>query len=255
MNLTHIVGAFRDGLDSKLLQRHRLHDDLLQGLDGSIHRTVTRSSRLELLTTDIQTYRGYTLHALACRHLQEVETHGTGVRGVGTCQHHHIGIAHLLLLVCQYQELLIDLIQFLIVQIHAVHMQTVLQGSPSAAGCQHDAVVVDTHILRVHDLVGMHILQHAVLMDAAGVCKGVTTHNGLIRLYGHIHQRRHHTTRRIDLRRVDVRVDAETLVTFQDHGDFLKRGITSPFTDTVDRHLHLSGTSHHTVKGIRRCHT
>ena len=40
VHLAHIIGAFRDGLDGKLFQRHLLHDDALQGLDGGIDRTV-----------------------------------------------------------------------------------------------------------------------------------------------------------------------------------------------------------------------
>ena len=40
--LAHVVRSLRDGLDSKLLQGHLLLNDLLESLDGSIYRTVTR---------------------------------------------------------------------------------------------------------------------------------------------------------------------------------------------------------------------
>ena len=36
----------------------------------------------------------------------------------------------------------------------------------AAAGGQHDAVVIDTHILGVDDFIGLYILQHTVLVDA-----------------------------------------------------------------------------------------
>ena len=176
-----------------------------------------------------------------------------GLGRIGTCQHQHVGIAHLLLLVGQLQEFLIDLVEFLIFQIHAVHVQTMLQGGPAATCRQQNAVIIDTHILRVHDLVGMHILQHAVLMDTAGMGKGIAADNGLVGLYGHIHQRRHHAGDGINLRGVDIRFDTKVLVTLQDHGNLLQRGVAGPFTDTVDGHLHLSGTSHHTTEGIGRC--
>ena len=165
-----------------------------------------------------------------------------GISRIGTSQHQGIGIRHLLLLVCQDQELLIDLVKLLFLEIHTVDVEPMLQGSPSAAGCQYDRVVVDTHILGVHDLIGVDILQHTILMDAAGMSEGITTYNSLIRLYRHIHQRRHHPARGIDLRGVDIRLDADGLMTFQDHGDLLERGVTSPFADTVDGHLHLSGS-------------
>ena len=134
-------------------------------------------------------------------------------------------------------------------------MQTVLQGSASGAGCQYDRVVVDSHILGVHDLIGVDILQHAILMDAAGMGEGISSHDSLIGLYGHVHQRRHHATRGIDLRGVDVRLDADALMTFQNHGDLLEGGVTSPFADTVDGHLHLSRTCQHTIQSVGCRHT
>ena len=174
---------------------------------------------------------------------------------IGSRQHQHIGIAHLLLLVSQLQELLIDLVEFLVFQIHTVHVQTMFQGSPSATGRQQDAIIIDTHILRVHNLIGMYILQHTILMDATGMGKGITTDNGLVGLYGHIHQRRHHTRDGVNLRGVDVRLYLKVLVTFQNHRNLLQRGVTGSFADTVDGYFHLSGASHHTTKGIGRCQT
>ena len=129
MYLTHIVRSLRDGLDGKLLQRHLLHDDLLQRLDGGIHWAVARCGCLELLTRDVKTDRSHTLHALTRRYLQEVETYGVRICHIGTCQHQGIGISHLLLLVGQNQELLIDLIKLLLLKVYTVHVQTVLQGS------------------------------------------------------------------------------------------------------------------------------
>ena len=130
-----------------------------------------------------------------------------------------------------------------------------LQGSTSAAGCEYDAVVVDTHIFRIHDLISMHILQHAILMDAAGVGKGITPHDGLIGLHGHIHQRGHHTTRGIDLRGIDIRLDTQRLVALQDHRDLLERRVAGALANAVDGDFHLTGTSHHTIERVGRRHT
>ena len=68
----------------------------------------------------------------------------------------------------------------------------------------------------------MHILQHTILMNTAGVGKGITSHNGLIGLDGHIHQRRHHTADGIDLRGVDIGIDTDTLVALQDHSNLFE---------------------------------
>ena len=174
---------------------------------------------------------------------------------IGTCQHQHVGIRHLLLLVGQQQELLIYMVELALLQFHTVHVQTVLQGSAPTAGCQYDRVVVDAHILRVHNLVGVHILQHTVLMDTTRVGKGVTPYYGLVRLHRHVHQARHHPRRRIDLHRVDVRLDAQLLVTLQYHGYLLERRVTRTLSDAVHGHLHLPGSRHHTAEGVGRSHT
>ena len=44
-------------------------------------------------------------------------------------------------------------------------MQAVLQGSTSAAGSKHDAVVINAHILRIYNLIRVDILQNTVLMN------------------------------------------------------------------------------------------
>ena len=43
-------------------------------------------------------------------------------------------------------------------------------------------------------------------------------------------------------------------MTLQDHRYLLQRGVACTLTDTVDGHLHLTGTSHHTVEGVGRRH-
>ena len=138
MYLTHIVRALRDSLDGELLQRHLLHDNLLQGLDGSIDRTITRGSSLELLTRDVESDRGDALHTLTCSNLQEFKLHSMSLSSIGTCEHQHIGIVDLLLLVGQLEELLVYLIELLLRELYAIDAQTILQSSTSRTGCQYD---------------------------------------------------------------------------------------------------------------------
>ena len=88
------------------------------------------------------------------------------LRTVGTRQHQNIVIVDILLLVGQFQEVLVHLVQLLLRQCHTQYLQTVLQRSTSASGCQYDGVVVNAHIVRVNDFVSLHVLQHTVLMDA-----------------------------------------------------------------------------------------
>ena len=223
VHLAHVVRALRDGLDGEFLQRHRALDDALEGLDGGVHGTVARGGGLKLLAGDIQTDGSHAAHALAGGHLQVVKLHAVGGAAFGAGQHHDVVVGDFLLLVGQVEEILVNLVQLLVVDVHAVHAQTVLQGGTSAAGCQHDAVVVDAHVLGVDNLVGLRILQHAVLMDAAAVGKGIASHDGLVGLHGHVHQARYHAARGEYLGGVDVRGDAQVGVSLEYHGHLLQR--------------------------------
>ena len=134
-------------------------------------------------------------------------------------------------------------------------MQTMLQGGTATTGGQYDGVIVDTHIFRVDDLIGLHVLQHTILVNTRGVCEGVTTHDRLIGLHRHVHQARYHTARAVNLCRVDVGDDLTLLMALEDHGDLLQRGVTGTLADTVDGHLHLAGTIQDTLYGVSGSHT
>ena len=109
-----------------------------------------------------------------------------------------------------------------VVHLHAQHVQAVTQGGTSAASSENDAVVVDTHVLGVHDFVGLHILEHTVLVDAAGVGKGVTSHHCLVGLHGHVHQAAHHAAGGVYLRGIDVGLHGDGAVALDNHGNLLK---------------------------------
>ena len=88
--------------------------------------------------------------------------------GIGTSQNEYVVICNFLLLVGQLKELLVYLVQTLLaLDIAPVDMQTVFQGRPTRPCCQHYGVVVESNVLRVHNLVCLNILQHAILMYAA----------------------------------------------------------------------------------------
>ena len=92
-------------------------------------------------------------------------------------------------------------------------------------------------------------------MDTAGVRKGVSAHDGLVGLDGHVHQTANQSRRRINLRGVDVRLDVYRFVTFQNHGNLFQACVTCALTNTVDSHLHLTGTRQHTVQRIGSSHS
>ena len=91
-------------------------------------------------------------------------------------------------------------------------------------------------------------------MDAAAMGEGVPADDGLVGLHGHVHQRADHAARRVDLRRVNVGVDAEVGMRLEYHGYLFERGVAGTFTDAVNRHLCLTSTVQDASHGVCRRH-
>lgn len=123
------------------------------------------------------------------------------------------------------------------------------QRGVSRTGREDDGIVVDAHIFRIDDFVGLHILQHTVLMDARRMGEGIASHDGLVRLHGHVHQRTDHATGGGYFLRVDIRLDVEVVMALENHGNLFLTGIASTFADAVDGHFHLAGAVEHAFEG------
>ena len=255
MHLTHIITTLADGLNGKLLQRHVAVYYLLQGFDCGIYRTVSAGGGLELLTRNIQPDAGYRTDTYAARHLQVFQFDTMILRAVRTCQYQNIIVVNIFLLIGKFQEIFVNLIQFLLIQRHAQYLQAVLQGSTSATGGQYDRVVIDAHIVRIDNLISLHILQYAVLMNARRVRKGITAYDCLVRLHRHIHQAGYHTAGRVNLLRVDVSFNINILMTSDNHSHLFERSISGTFADTVDSNFHLAGAVQHTCHCIGSSHS
>ena len=130
-----------------------------------------------------------------------------------------------------------------------------LQCSPARTGSQHYCVLIDTNILRVHYLIRRSVLQNAILMNTRRMSKRILTHNSLIRLYRHIHQRRDHSTCRPYLLRVDISLYTKIRMSLEYHCYFLKRSFTCSFTNTIYCHLYLPCTIQYTSTSVSSCHT
>ena len=174
---------------------------------------------------------------------------------VGTCQYQDIVVRDFLLLVGKFEELLVNLVEAFAININAIHAQAVFQGSPAASCRQHDCVIVDTHILGIHDFVGRSILEDAILMDAAAVSERVPAHNRLVWLNWHVHQGTYHSTCREDFCRVDIRVDTQIGMRLEYHGNLFERGVASTFADAVYRHLCLTSAIQYASHGVSRSHS
>ena len=76
------------------------------------------------------------------------------------------------------------LVDLCFVQVVAQVLQARLEGVPAGVLAQHQPRLADADHLGPHDLVGLLVLEHAVLVDAGLVGKGIRADDGLIGLDG-----------------------------------------------------------------------
>jgi 2-polyprenyl-3-methyl-5-hydroxy-6-metoxy-1,4-benzoquinol methylase len=95
---------------------------------------------------------------------------------------------------------------------------------------------------RVDHLVGLAVLEDAVLVDARGVPEGVAADDRLVRRDRDPAPLLDEPRERADPGRIDAGVDAERrAVDAERHHDLLERGIAGALADPVHRDLHLAG--------------
>ncbi len=87
------------------------------------------------------------------------------------------------LFVCQHQEPLVRCLHLLIVKPDAEIVQTVPESSAARMLAEHQLGALPTNVLRVHDLVGRAVFQHAILVDTGFMREGVFAHDRFIDLH------------------------------------------------------------------------
>ena len=111
---------------------------------------------------------------------------------------------------------------------------------------EHEVGPLQPHVFGPHDLVGPPLLEHAVLVNAGLVRKGIAAHDRLVPRHLNAGDVRHQPAGRhqplCDDAGVDVVVVAACL---ERHHDFFQGAVTGPFADPVDRALHLTGPRLH----------
>ena len=92
-------------------------------------------------------------------------------------------------------------------------------------------------------------------MDTRGVSKGIASYYGFVGLDRHPHQCRYKIAGLHDLGGIDTCFIAQVFMAFEGHYNFLERGVTGPFTDTVHGDLYLTGAVQDTCHGVGCSHT
>ena len=107
----------------------------------------------------------------------------------------------------------------------------------------------------VHDLEGVAVLQHAVLVNAGGMPESVGAHDGLIRLHREAGDVAHETARSVYLTGVDVGANVEQVGPRLDgHDDLFERGVAGPLAQSVDAPLDLTRPGLHRRQAVGHGH-
>ena len=115
------------------------------------------------------------------------------------------------------------------------------QRVPARARREYDLGVGQTHVLGFHDLEGVALLEHPVLVDTRAVGKGVGPDNRLVGRHRDPHQPAHQAAGRHNLARLHPAVQAKVVAPRADgHDDLFQRGIARPLAQTVERALGLA---------------
>lgn len=132
--LAHVVGTFVDGLDGKFLEHHRALDDVFEGVDGGVDRTVAFGGGTELLTGNVEHQGGNGTYAVARSHLQIVELDAVLVAALRAGQDEDIVIGDFLFLVGQFEEGFVDAVELIVAHFNAERLQAVFQRGVSRTG-------------------------------------------------------------------------------------------------------------------------
>ncbi len=116
----------------------------------------------------------------------------------------------------------------------------------------HDHLVgVPAHRLGGHDLVGLAMLEHAVLVDTRLVGEGIGADDGLVRLHRKAGDARDQARGGEDVLGLDAGVHVEQVLAGLDrHDDLLQCGVAGALAQAVDGAFHLARTGHHRGQGV-----
>lgn len=167
VHFTDIVRPLIYSLNCELLESHLLSDNLLECFYSRIDWTIARSSVLKLLSGNIEAYRCYAANALAGSDLEVIETDSVVGSSIGSCEHENVIIGNLLLFVGKDKKFLVNFVELvLILNLNAVDLEPVFQCCTAGTSCENNRIVVDSYILRIHNLIRLDILQNTILMYA-----------------------------------------------------------------------------------------
>src|SRR5215204_2176567 len=160
-----------------------------------------------------------------------------------------------LLVVCDFLETREGPFEHIALHVVAELFEGILESVAARVFAEKDVRPFQADVFFRHDLERPPVLEHAVLVDARLVQKGVAPHDGLVR--GNIVARYvgDHPARVGELAGLDAdRGAVEVRARGERHYDLLQRGIPCPLPDAVHGHLDLAGPALDPRERVGDCH-
>ena len=174
------------------LERGLVRHQRADRLEDRVHRTVAGRLRGDVLALDVEGERGRLRAHGAGDHGQRQHLDAVvRVRDLLVHQRLDILVVDLLLLVGQRLEAHEGVLELVVGQLIAELLQLVHEGMAAGMLAHDQRGLFHADAFRRHDLVGLRVLEHAVLMDAALMREGVTADDRLVVLHRERGRRRH----------------------------------------------------------------
>ena len=127
--------------------------------------------------------------------------------------------------------------------------EPLLQRVAAGVLAEDQLALREPDLLRPHDLVGLAVLEHAVLVDAGLVREGVLADDRLVPLHVQAGDLRDEPARRVEPLGLDAGARPEDVLARPErHHDLLERGVAGALADAVDRALDLPRALHHAAR-------
>src|SRR6185369_8917515 len=247
------VDALGDGVDVVFEQLARCLHDLVDRGEGGVHRAgADRGLNAQTSVRTTQAYGGRRHAVRATGDLHRVEREVLdAATGLGRRERLQIGVGDGLLLVGQALEALESGFQRFTFQRVTELFQAHGEGVAARVLAHDEQRFARADRLGTHDFVGAGVFEHAVLVNARFVRKGVGADDRLVRLHDHAGAHADQAAGADQLRGVDAGAQTEHgLTRLQRHHDLFERGVASAFADAVDRDFGLARTGHDAGQGV-----
>ena len=263
--LPHGIDPLSDGFDTELHQLIRHLGQAVEGLADRIHRTGADRRLAALLSVrrfEGDGGRGQQTGAAAHLHAPQQKAGFALLLHLLTHDRFEIAVGDLPFAIGQFLEAHEGIVEIFAIEAVAELLEAGAEGTAAGELAQGDAVVAQADGAGINDLVGETVLEHAILVNARFVGKGIGPHDRLIGLHRHAGEIRHQPRGFGDLLGVHRREWCGALgrtaqkgvvvaaAHMQRHHQLFERSIAGPLTDAIDGAFQLAGTIFDRLKKV-----